>query len=230
MGSNKRAKYSIFSNKRSRRPRTSINDMPNEILLNIFTYLGHKDILSATLVNKNWNDLISNTKRTLRKVNRIYIHDEHMAKGIPNFTRKYESIQINDLTEWDPQMLKSMKRIGIDIKLVILDECVFFDDDFKSFLECFPNLKWLDIYDCHPGISPLRNQWSEQRLRLNNLHSLIIKGELDLYWMFKMANINSFLHFRIFMAFKVDRDTKFGVSCGRIIDIVRPGMAYKLLK
>ncbi|CAG9800757.1 unnamed protein product [Chironomus riparius] len=176
MGSNKRGRYSIFSNKRSRRPKTSINDMPNEILLNIFTYLGHKDTLKATLVNKNWNDLISNTKRTLEKVNRIYINDQHMTNGIPNFTRKYESIQIEDLTEWNPQLLKSLKKIGTDIKLVILDQCVFFDDDFKGFLECFPNLQWLEIYDCHPGISPLKNQLLEQKLRLNNLGSLIIRG------------------------------------------------------
>lgn len=177
MSDNKRAKYSISSHKGPKRPKTSINDMPNEILLDIFTHLGHKDILSATLVSKNWNYLISNTKKILKKVNKIYINDQHMAIGIPHFTRKYESVQIEDLTEWHPELLQCMRTIGADIKLVILDQCVFFDDDFKSLLDCFPILQYLEIYECHPGISPLKDQLSEQKMKLNNLSSLIVKGE-----------------------------------------------------
>ncbi|XP_070489811.1 uncharacterized protein [Chironomus tepperi] len=176
MGHNKRVKYSISTNRGSRRPRTSINDIPNEILINIFTYLGHKDILKATLVNKNWNNLISNTKKIFKKVNKLYINDQRMACGIPNFTRKYEKIQIDDLTEWDPKLLKCLRKIGQDTRLVILDQCVFFDEDFKKLLECFPILEWLEIYDCHPGISPLRDQLLEQKIRLPSLHSLIVKG------------------------------------------------------
>lgn len=176
----KRVKYSMSSNKRSRRLKTSINDMPNEILLDIFAHLGQKDTLNATLVSKHWNDLISNTKKTLRKVNKIYMDDQRMENGIPKFTRKYESIHIEDLTEWHTKLLKCMRTIGSDIKLVILDKCVFFDDDFKSLLDCFPNLQWLEIYDCHPGISPLKDQLLEQKIELENLKSLIVKGEL--YW------------------------------------------------
>lgn len=139
--------------------------MPNEILLNIVSYLGRRDTLSATLVNRNWNDLISNTKKTMSKINRIFINDQHITTiGLSeNFTRKYEKIHINDLTEWNSDLLKCLGNIGKEAKLLVLEQCVFFDDDFKSLLECFPNLKWLEIYDCHPGISPLRDHLSEQK-------------------------------------------------------------------
>jgi hypothetical protein len=163
--------------------------MPNEILLNIFAHLGSQDTLSATLVNRNWNGLISGTKKTMKKINRIFINDQNIiSNGLPNFTRKYEKIQIDDLTEWNSELFKCLRKIGNDIKLLELEECVFFDDDFKSLLECFPNLKWLDVFDCHPGISPLKDHWTEQKIELKNLESLIVRGKLYAYWMLIILN------------------------------------------
>ena len=155
---------------------TNINDMPNEILLEILSHLRHKDLLSATLVNRNFNNLICNTRKLMNKINVLYVNDKNIQK-IPKLTRRYEKLYMDDITEWHPELFKCIKTIGSDIRSIVLFSAVFFDDDFKSLIECFPNLEELEVWDCHPGISPMNNYCVGDKIILNKLNFFTLKGK-----------------------------------------------------
>lgn len=174
----KRARYQVMEAKPQIRKKANINDLPNELLVKIFSNLRRpNDLLRATLVNRNWNNLISNTRSVMQRIGKLYINERNL-ENIPNFTRNYETIHIDEVTEWNPELYKCLRIIARSVKRLVLFECIFFDEDFKSMLECFPNLEELEIYDCHPGISPLNNYTTDDRITLEKLNLLMLTGKL----------------------------------------------------
>lgn len=150
--------------------------MPNEILLEIFSYLPHDDLLNATLVNRNWSYLISNSKKTMCKINKLHIDDQNIHESLPKLTRCYEKIVLEDICEWRKELFDCLKEIASSVKTIVVAECVFFDNDFKALVDCFKNLEYLEVWDCHPGLSPVSNNYQENTIHMNSLKSLMLRG------------------------------------------------------
>lgn len=162
------------------KPKASMNDLPNEILLEIFTHLRYKELLRATLVNRNWNNLISNTQKTMKHIDQLFIKDENIQQnGVPCLARCYQKIHIDEITEWNSELFKCLREIGSSVKRLVLFECVFFDTDFKDLIDCFKNIEELEIWDCHPGISPINTMVDLEKIVLPNLKYFTLKGKLN---------------------------------------------------
>ncbi|KAL7041354.1 hypothetical protein ACKWTF_000738 [Chironomus riparius] len=160
---NKRPK----TEKTSRKPEIGINDMPNEMLLNIFAYLDQKDILSATLVKKKWNNLISNTENTMKKIQTIYIDPDNMISGIPKFTRPYARIEVENLKlECDLDLLNRLRKIGDGIEFVLFSHCWLLGNAMTSFLRCFKNVEDLHITHCEITSVPVQRKIILRELKL----------------------------------------------------------------
>lgn len=141
--------------------------MPNEMLLNIFAYLDQKDILSATLVKKKWNNLISNTENTMKKIQTIYIDPDNMISGIPKFTRPYARIEVENLKlECDLDLLNRLRKIGDGIEFVLFSHCWLLGNAMTSFLRCFKNVEDLHITHCEITSVPVQRKIILRELKL----------------------------------------------------------------
>jgi len=144
-----------------------MNDMPDEMLLKIFSYLGQKDILSATLVKKKWGELITD-KTIMKKIQTIYINKENLIAGIPKFTRPYTNILVNDVTfECDLVLISRLRKISNGIETIVFHDSQLLGNAMTSFLKFFKNIKHLCITGCI-----LTNVDIQREITLNELESL----------------------------------------------------------
>lgn len=89
----------------------TIEDLPTELMLQIFGYLDYDSIKVATLVNKTWNELISSSADFLKRT-RMRIGDG--AKTYPFYiSRKYRNVNLNDLGS--REFRREMFQIGADL-------------------------------------------------------------------------------------------------------------------
>lgn len=155
----------------------SISSLPNEILIEIFSNLKCNSLLNACLVNKNWLSLIINTKSTKQKINRLYIDDAKIDDFyIPKLTRNYESIFFEEITDFKPELIELMKDIGKAVQDVLFIDCVFFYSEFTSIISCFPNLCEMRVIGCVRGITPFNEDTIPEKIELDMLRSLVVKG------------------------------------------------------
>ncbi|XP_070505140.1 uncharacterized protein [Chironomus tepperi] len=165
---NKRVKFDISVQKSLAKP--GINELPNEMLLNIFSYLDQKDILTATLVMKKWNKLISNTEKIMQKIQKIYIDTANMISGVPKFTRPYAKIDVVGVKlECDLSLLNRLRKIGDGIDTILFDHCWFLGNAMTSFLKCFKNVENLNITHCEITEVPVQHKVILRELSLLHL-------------------------------------------------------------
>lgn len=145
------------------------------MLLKVFSYLGQKDILSATLVKKRWCNLILNTEKTMKKIQTVYMNTDNMMCGIPKFTRSYTKIEVHNVKlECDTDLLNRLVKIGKGIKSVIFDHCWFLGNAMTSFLKRFKNLKELHIMHCEITKVPVHRKIVLKELEILHLDSKFI--------------------------------------------------------
>lgn len=175
-GSKRRLEVSLIDkpSKRMRLETTSINQLPNEMLLEIFTRMDQQTLLSSLQVNKRWLQIISQTPATMKQMplllNGNYLYDQKP----PKFTRKYQSMTISDNSWWNRRLFKALSKIQNTVTELHLYDCVFYGNDLTDLLTCLPLVKTLSIVCCSLAYPPIN---FPQKVAMRKLTELTIQGE-----------------------------------------------------
>lgn len=153
----------------------TINQLPNEILLEIFSRMDHQTLLKSLQVNKQWNQIIAQSPATMKHI-RLTVNGDRL-RIIPKLTRKYQFLTIIEATLNRQKLFNECMKIGGTIKELSLYECDMSQHEFLNLMACFPSVKKLSI-DCCSLFYPMKKL--NQKAELTELKELSIKGDVSL--------------------------------------------------
>lgn len=114
-----------------------MNNLPQELLEKIFQHLPQNDLLNVSLVNKNFNEIITN----LKLIQKIYF-----KKAVIDFvpTRSYSKAIFRH--DNPSNYLKALQATGESIKEVFFDQSRIALSSIVSILNFLPSLKYVRFY------------------------------------------------------------------------------------
>ncbi|CRK90679.1 CLUMA_CG004380, isoform D [Clunio marinus] len=95
----------------------TIDSLCEDELLNVFEYLGTKDLKTSTLVCKRWNDIIGNHVSTMRNLPLVF-DETNKEKEIPELIRKYHTIKLKRFELDDNLFENVVKHLTYDFLLI----------------------------------------------------------------------------------------------------------------
>lgn len=116
---------------------SEFSDLPNEILIKILEYC---QVLQLTLVSKRFNEVISGSAVLMSKLH-LVILDKSPNSEILQSKRKYQNIAIKFNYKIDEDALKTIKKVGENVKQLELIRCVVSQKDFNTILKSLPHLE-----------------------------------------------------------------------------------------
>lgn len=170
------------------RPIITINNLPNEMLLEIFNHLDFATLLNANLVNKNWNRIILGTKLS-DKISRLYVTAAKIDDSVPELTRNYRSIHFEGVIDWKVELINQLQIIGSQVTEVTFVETVFFTKDFRNLMQVFPNLKFMEISCCYEAVGLDETSYDYTKTEMKNLQSLSVRGYSWPLWFISTPNL-----------------------------------------
>ncbi|CRK97846.1 CLUMA_CG011222, isoform A [Clunio marinus] len=148
VGIKRKLKFKKRSSKRARVECLTMNDLPNEILLEIFSNLDKSSLEKSLQVNKRWHEVITQSKVTMNKLPlSIYRQDVLDDFQPPKLTRKYSRASFVGVKDWN-SILKTLTSIGQSVRELTLNDCIFMGNDFHHLMKSFPMLESLTIEWC----------------------------------------------------------------------------------
>lgn len=174
---------------------SSINDMPNEILLKCFSYLNNSDLLKGAQVSSRWNELVYNTKSNwldldfstwINQNNFKSSYDEDNIEFekrtfgfkdieyIDDSDEEYENeseIQEQEVKLFHFWIKKLLPRIGPNLKSLKITNCKSLNNNLaRRILQLCSNLKSIDLSYTNIGDNSFRG------VKLNKLEELNCEG------------------------------------------------------
>lgn len=131
---------------KQRRLDQSIDQLPNEMLLEIFTWMDQETLKQSSLVSHKWNGIISQTSETMEKLP-LKLKHIHLSKDI-KLKRRYQEATLSEISYFSDQLLNELTGIGGTIVKLNLINCVFDSNDIKKLLSCFPFVVALAMQWC----------------------------------------------------------------------------------
>lgn len=160
----------------------TMEQLPNELLLEIFNRMNQETLKTCTLVNKKWHNMIIQTTSTMTELP-LLIKDENVKENV-QLTRKYKCVTLSEIFTWNDQLMEEFEGIGSSVEELNLNDCVFFGNDFAYILACFPMLTELNIRWCSFGNSKYSKA---KNVDMKHLRKMIVEGE---GWMLKHIKCN----------------------------------------
>lgn len=150
-------------------------------------YLGHDDLISATLVNKRWNEIISNSKIFLEKT-RLKIVAPLKKKCPEEFTRNYQHIYLGLVKVTSSMQMKRFNEFLQSVK--ITSGCNMSQEILEEFLRsCSNSLKELTLYEF---FSVYRESKEIKKISLPNLTRLDMHNSSKVMDLIECENIEYF--------------------------------------
>ena len=119
------------------------------MLLEIFTKMDHKTLLSSMQVNKKWLQVISQTPTTMKNMT-LTLHDKDLKnRKVPLLTRKYQTVVIKHCYYYRNNIFKALKEINQTVTELHLLNSFFSDNEFVRIIDCFPLVKNLIVINCY---------------------------------------------------------------------------------
>lgn len=155
----------------------TFEQLPNEILLEIFTKMDKGTLLESLQVNKNWHRIITQSPATMKMLP-LFVNDENLQNGhaFPKLTRRYDCVSLDEVYAVNSKLLRELMKIGFHVKKLNLNDCIFFEREFINLCRCFPNLENLTIRWCSMGLTSLKRT-KPQPAVMEKLKKLMVWGE-----------------------------------------------------
>lgn len=118
-----------------------MESLPEELIVEIFSYIHSNEINKLTLVCKRFNDIISRTPILLEKVQ--IVSDVWRKKEDPLPLRKYRKVKVRDVN--NKFAIKLIEHIGESIHEMSIGIEEFNVRNFKKLLNFCPNLRHLKL-------------------------------------------------------------------------------------
>ncbi|XP_017865253.1 PREDICTED: F-box/LRR-repeat protein 13 [Drosophila arizonae] len=130
----------------------SYSDLPLEIVLHIYKYLGYSDLLAAGTTCQRWRSALYHTEfiaRTRVRFSKIVLSDQHSpALDLMRCERRFRHFLFEDVTLGQVQEL--MTFIGESAHSLSLDNVDLNDKQFYGILSLLPHLQILSVTRCLP--------------------------------------------------------------------------------
>lgn len=126
-----------------------ISILPIEIKCKIFTFLRVKDLLSASMVCKEWYDVIGKCQKCMSKIWLVlYYPNKKNIQYLINTTRRYENCKVSNLTGSDAQ-LEFLFQSKIRWKRIFIRMNYLYAKHFTNFIERLSkDLEEIEIWHC----------------------------------------------------------------------------------
>ncbi|EDV98406.1 F-box/LRR-repeat protein 2 [Drosophila grimshawi] len=132
--------------------RYSYSDLPLEIVLHIYKYLGYTDLLAAGTTCHRWRSALYQTEfieRTRVRFSKVVLSDQHSpALDLMRCERRFRHFLFEDVTLGHVQVLMSF--IGQSAHSLSLDNVDLNDKQFYGMLRLLPHLQSLAVTRCLP--------------------------------------------------------------------------------
>ncbi|KAL7013812.1 hypothetical protein ACKWTF_015598 [Chironomus riparius] len=151
--------------------------LPQELLLEIFTYLPAEDLLSLTLTCHKFNEIISNNSKLLENFEIQFISDYANNEWIGS--RKYTRFFIDGFS--GIYFLYILKDIGHDIDTLVINCSEFAVAYVKQMLLMCENLKNLTIYNATDDSDPQDYGYPFVKYDLDYFY---FRGDIDVFKLF----------------------------------------------
>lgn len=138
--------------------------------------MNQETLLSAVGVCKSWNQIISQSPSTMQYLPLLISEEKFgMEKFTTKFTRRYDSVTIDEIYAAGRDLLKQLRIIGRSVKQLSINDCVLTENEFIRLCRCFPNLETLFIRWNSMGVVSRRSQ--ARPAQMKHLKKLVVKGE-----------------------------------------------------
>jgi hypothetical protein len=146
------------------------NELPEEVLEQIFKFLDREMLLKSLLINSRWKRTIEKSSKLTQKLPlTIDLDDDWQHYELSKSQRFYQEIKINGIkTQITKRLIKVMKMIGSTVKTVKYNTG---NGDFSGLLGCFPNVENISVDNFEfLGFDYVAPQLSKLKtLKLNNI-------------------------------------------------------------
>ncbi|XP_034105548.1 dynein regulatory complex subunit 6 [Drosophila albomicans] len=130
----------------------SYGELPLEIVLHIYKYLGYTDLLAAGATCHRWRNALYQTEfiaRTRVRFTKVVLSDQHSpAEDLLKCERQFRHFLFEDVTLG--QVHKLMTFIGRSAQSLNLDNVDLNDKQFYGLLRLLPHLESLSVIRCLP--------------------------------------------------------------------------------
>ncbi|KAG5672254.1 hypothetical protein PVAND_002396 [Polypedilum vanderplanki] len=132
------------------RSMTCIDDIPDEILAEIFTFLSGKDLKSATLTNRTFANIVSSSSKLMKKFFLVITTKRKWDfETISSLQRKHQSLFFFDFitaeNSLDKVLENGLENIGVNLKSIEFNDCCLYAQEFVKILNYSKNLTHLKI-------------------------------------------------------------------------------------
>lgn len=162
-----------------------MNYLPEELLIEIFTYIQPPDLLSLSLTCKTFNNLIDSTK--LYKKFTIYFPNKKF-KNFWDTNRKYEKVQIT--TDGNPQTLIPSASFNENVKKLTITSASITGDILSKMLELCVNLevaRFDNVNYCGDKYDPKSK--NDEVPKLRNLKLEMVTTDFEILKIFETCQI-----------------------------------------
>lgn len=126
------------------KPHLSILKLPDAVLLRIFSFVKHRDLLNLTLVRRSWNELVSGSPQFLDKTLLTIkplsdVENSRYSDEVLQIQRSYWNIEIS--SQIDTQMLDKLAQIGAHVKSLSMYGVKLTERNFVRMMLSMPNLQ-----------------------------------------------------------------------------------------
>jgi len=105
---------------------TTLDGLPDEILLEIFKEMDGQTLKNSALVCKNWNNLIGHSTDTMKKLPFKFEHSKwpnnlsELDQFTKDLSRQYHTIHIKTNFEWSNERVKILENIGKNARCLLM--------------------------------------------------------------------------------------------------------------
>lgn len=172
---------------------TCIANLPDEVLVMIFGLLKHGDLLNCCLVNKRWNDIISESSQFLDKtLLKITSVPHRAANNKLEFERSYRHVELRSII-LETNMLNTLEIVSASLHSLELNCMKMIVGDFLNLLNLMQNLQSLTVRKFKVkvyGNSALQNP---TKVTLNNLKVLNLHSSLEVLQYIKCIKMDELI-------------------------------------
>lgn len=119
--------------------------LPVEVVENIFIFLDPYSLMSWSLVDKKFNDVIRNSREVMRQFV-LHIHGSKNLEEIATFRRRYQKIKfLHTNLDKIQEAIAAMQEIGCEGTEIEIVNCSLYVS--SQLLPCFSNVVRLETYE-----------------------------------------------------------------------------------
>lgn len=135
--------------KRPRFETTTIGQLPNEMLLEIFAKMDATTLKDSLQVARNWNQIITQNQATMAKLPLTLNADKLRLNEFAKLSRSYRKVTMRNFEKWDVALLNELTESGRKVTTLEIFDCKFINNnDFTCLISCFPILSKIKIRFC----------------------------------------------------------------------------------